>query len=127
MKQNEQQRNFNDVKKENNSNSLSKFYWSSSSASVKSVYFNQFLCLLCTKLFLMLDHTKPHIAKHTHVDAELAGHVHKIEAKLQGLCLSGFSLFPVRILSKPYHFGVNRPTAICESKEEVHTFLYPQA
>jgi len=42
-----------------------------------------------------------------YVDAELAGHVHKNEVKLQSLCLSGFSLFPVRILSKAYHFGVN--------------------
>jgi len=57
-----------------------------------------------------------------YVDAELAGHVHKIEVKLQSFCLSGFSLFPVRILSKPYHFGVNWPTALCENKDEVHSF-----
>jgi len=55
----------------------------------------------------MLDHTKPYIEKMHYVDAELAGHVHKLEVKLQSLCWSGFSLFPVRILAKPYHFGVN--------------------
>jgi len=55
----------------------------------------------------MLDHTKPYVEKMHYIDAELAGHVHKLDVKLQSLCGSGFSLFPVRVLAKPYHFGVN--------------------
>ena len=43
----------------------------------------------------------------TAVDAELAEHAHKLDAKLQRLCGCGFSLFAVHILANPYHFGVN--------------------
>jgi len=31
----------------------------------------------------MLDHTKPHVEKMHYIDAELAGHVHKLDVKLQ--------------------------------------------
>jgi len=48
-------------------------------------------------MFLMLDHTKLYIKKIHYIYAELAGHVHKLDVKLQGLCRSGFSLFAVRI------------------------------
>ena len=41
------------------------------------------------------------------IDAELAGHVHKLDVKRQSLCGSGFSLSAVCMLAKPYHFGVN--------------------
>ena len=41
------------------------------------------------------------------IDAELAGHAHKLDVKLQSLCGNVFSSFAVRILAKPYHFGVN--------------------
>ena len=41
------------------------------------------------------------------IDAELAGHADKLDIKLQSLCGNGFPLFAVRILAKPYHFGVN--------------------
>jgi len=41
------------------------------------------------------------------IDAEIAGHADKLDMKLQSLCGNVFSLFPVRILAKPYHFGVN--------------------
>jgi len=41
------------------------------------------------------------------IDAELAGHADKLDMKLQSLCGNSFSLFAVRILAKPYHFGVN--------------------
>ena len=41
------------------------------------------------------------------IDAELAGHADKIDMKLQSLCGNVFSLFAVRILARPYHFGVN--------------------
>jgi len=41
------------------------------------------------------------------VDAGLAGHADKLDVKLQSLCGNAFSLFAVRILAKPYHFGVN--------------------
>jgi len=41
------------------------------------------------------------------IDAETAGHARKVDVKLQSLCGSGFSLFAVRMLAKPYHLGVN--------------------
>jgi len=50
-----------------------------------------------------LDHTKPYVEKIHYIDAELAGHVHKFDVKLQSLCESGLSLFAVRVLAKPYH------------------------
>jgi len=54
-----------------------------------------------------LYHTKPYIEKIHYIDAELAGHVHKLDVKLQSMCGSGFSLFPVHILARLRHFGVN--------------------
>jgi len=42
--------------------------------------------------------------------------------KLQCLCRSGFSLFAVRVLAKPYHFGLNWPTTLRENKDGVHFF-----
>jgi len=60
-----------------------------------------------SQLFLMLDLTQPYVKKIHHIDAELAGHVHKLDVKLQGLCWSGFSVFAVRALAKRYHFEVN--------------------
>jgi len=41
------------------------------------------------------------------MDAELAGHADKLDTTLQSLCGNDFSLFAVRVLAKPYHFGVN--------------------
>jgi len=38
----------------------------------------------------MLDHTKPYVEKMHNIDAELAGHVHKRDMKLQRLCESDF-------------------------------------
>jgi len=55
----------------------------------------------------MLDHTKPYIEKIHSIDDETAGHLHKLDVQLQSLCGSGFSLFAVRMLAKPYHLGVN--------------------
>jgi len=40
----------------------------------------------------MLDHTKPYIEKIHYINAELEGHVHKLDVKPQSLCGSGFSL-----------------------------------
>jgi len=51
----------------------------------------------------MLDHNKPNVEKMHNIDAELAGHIHKLDVKLQSLCGSGFSRFPLRVLAKPYH------------------------
>jgi len=59
------------------------------------------------------------------IDAELAGHAHKLDVKLQSLCGNGFSLFAVRILAKPYHLGVNWPTTHLR-KQRWGTFIYPQ-
>jgi len=90
---------------------------------VKSVYFFiKFSAFSALKLFLMLDHTKPYVEKMHHIDAELAGHVHKLDVKLQNLCGTGFSLFAVRDLSTPYHFGANRQTTLCENKDGIHVF-----
>jgi len=70
----------------------------------------------------MLDHTKPYIEKIHYIDAEPAGHVRKLDVKLQSLCRSGFSQFAVRILAKPYQFGVNWPTTLCENKDGAQFF-----
>jgi len=66
-----------------------------------------FSAFSASKFFLILDHTKSYIEKIHSIDAELAGHAHKLDVKLQSLCGSGFSLFAVRMLAKPYHLGVN--------------------
>jgi len=55
----------------------------------------------------MLNHTESYVEKIHSVDAELAGHVHKLDVKQQRLCWSGFSLFAACMLTKPYHLGVN--------------------
>ena len=60
----------------------------------------------------MLDHNKPYVEKMHYIDAELAGHVHKLDVKLQSLCGSGFSLFAVGILAKLCHFRLNRQTTL---------------
>jgi len=86
---------------------LSKFYWLSSSALQNRYTLINFSAFSASKLFLMLDHIKPYIEKMHCVDAELAGYVHKLDVKLHSLYGSGFSLFAVRVLAKPYHFGVN--------------------
>jgi len=69
----------------------------------------------------MLDHAKPNVEKIHYIDAKLTGHAHKL-VKLQSLCGSGFCLFSVRILAKPYHFGVNWPTTLCENKDGMRFF-----
>jgi len=51
----------------------------------------------------MLDHAKSYVEKIRYIDAELAGHVHKLDMKLQSLLGSGFSLVGVRVHAKPYH------------------------
>ena len=53
-----------------------------------------FSAFSASKLFLMLDHTKPFVEKihWAYIDVELAGHVHKLDVKLQSLCGSDFSL-----------------------------------
>ena len=66
MIQNQQQRNLKDLKKEkNNSYSLDKFYWSSSSALWNRYILINFSAFPASKLFLMLDHTKQYVEKHT--------------------------------------------------------------
>jgi len=63
------------------------------------------------------------LKKIRYIDVELARHVHKLDVKLQNLCGSGFSLFAVRMLDKPYHFGVNWRTTLCENKDGVHFII----
>jgi len=63
----------------------------------------------------MLDHAKSYVEKIRYIDAELAGHVHKLDMKLQSLLGSGFSLVGVRVHAKPYHW----PTTLCENKDGV--------
>jgi len=55
----------------------------------------------------MLDHTKPYVEKIHSIDAELVGHAHKLDVKLQRLCGNGFCLVAMCMLAKPYYFGVN--------------------
>jgi len=62
-----------------------------------------------------------HILKKYTIDAELAGHDMNWH-ELQNLCGSGFSLFAVHMLAKPYHLGVNWPITHCEIKDRVHFF-----
>jgi len=45
-----------------------------------------------------------------HPSTELAGYAHKLDMKPQRLFESDFCLCGVRVLAKPYHFGVNWPT-----------------
>jgi len=68
----------------------------------------------------VLGHTKSYVEKIHDIDAVLAGHVHKLDAKLRSLHGSGISLFAVRILAKLCHFGVNWPTTLCRNKDGVH-------
>jgi len=48
-----------------------------------------------------------HLEKMHYTDTELAGHVHKLDVKLQSLCGSGFSFFALRVLAKSYHIAAN--------------------
>jgi len=91
-------------------------------SSVKSARLNQFFCLLCIQAVSDVGPYQTIYWKIYYIDAELAGHLHKLDVKLQSLCGSGFSLFAVRILAKPYHFGVNWPTTLCENKDGVRFF-----
>jgi len=75
-------------------------------SSAELVYFKQFFCFSASKLFLILDHTKSYNEEIHSTGAELAGDAHKLHVKLQSLCESVF-LFPVRMLAKPCHLGVN--------------------
>jgi len=72
----------------------------------------------------MLDHAR-YIEKIHYIDAELAGHVHKLDGKLQNLCGSSFSLFAVRILAKTLSLWskLNNNTL---RRQSLGTFLYPQ-
>jgi len=47
----------------------------------------------------MWEHTKPYDEKIHSIDAELAGHEHKLYVKLHRLCGSGFFLFAVCMLN----------------------------
>jgi len=47
-----------------------------------------------------------------------------VKLQLQSLCGSGFSVFAVHMLAKPYHLGVNWPTTLCENKDGVHFFTF---
>jgi len=70
----------------------------------------------------MLEHAKPCIEKIHYIDAELAGHVHKLDVKLQIMCGSNFSMFAVRILAKLWSILTNNTLR----KQRLGTFLYPQ-
>jgi len=58
----------------------------------------------------------------TAIEAELAEHARKLDVKLQFLFGCGFSLNPVRMLAKLFHFGVILPTTLCKNKDDVHFF-----
>ena len=70
----------------------------------------------------MLDHTKPYVEKmHWYIDAELAGHIHKLGVKLQSVGVAFLCLL-CAFLPKPCHFGVNWPTTLCENEDGIHFF-----
>jgi len=69
-------------KEKNKSNSLTKFQWLSSSALHNRYILSNFSAFSASKLFLILDHTKSYVEKMHSVDAELAGHAHKLHMKL---------------------------------------------
>jgi len=69
--------------------------------------FTYFSAFSTSKLFPILEDTYSYIEKIHSIDAELAGHARKLDVKLQSLCESGFSLFAVRMLAKPYYLGMN--------------------
>jgi len=91
--------------------------------SAQATYYNQFL-FSTSKLFLILEHTKSYIEKIHSIDTELAGHARKLDVKLQSLCGSGFSLFAVHMLAKPYHLGVSLTNNTLQN-QRWDTFLYP--
>jgi len=69
MKQNKQQRNLKELKKEKKkSNSLSKFYWLSSSALKNRYILINFSVFCAFKLFLMLDYAKSYFEKIRYVE-----------------------------------------------------------
>jgi len=59
-----------------------------------------------------------------YIDAELAGHVHNLDVKLQSVFKSDFSRFVVCMLGIPYRFGVNWSTTLCEKKHGVRYFTH---
>jgi len=61
MKESGQHPNLKDLK--NNSNSLSKFY-----SSVNRYILTNFSAFSASKLFLMLDHTKPYVEKMLYIE-----------------------------------------------------------
>jgi len=73
----------------------------------------------------MLDHARSYIEKVHYIDAELVGHVHKLNVKLQNLCGSSFSLFVVRILAKFLSLW-SKMTNNTLRRQRLGTFLYPQ-
>jgi len=72
-----------------------------------------------------LDPTKPYVDKIHSIAAELEGHAHKLDVKVQSLCASGFSLYAVHMLAKPYDLGVNTKKNFLR-KQRWGTLLYPQ-
>jgi len=74
-----------------------------------------------SKLFLMMYHAKSYIEKTQCTDAELAGHIHKLDVKLQSLCVIGFSLFAVSIFAKPLHLSELTNNTL-RNKDGVHFF-----
>ena len=105
-------------------NSLSKFQWLSSSTPQNWYIFTNFSAFSASKLLFILDHTKLYVEKTHSIDDELAGHAHKLDMNQQSLCGSGFSLFTVRMVAKPYHFGMNWPATLVENKDCVHFFTF---
>ena len=82
---------------------MTKFYWLSSSALHNRYILTNFYIFSASKLFLILEHTESCIEKIQSIDAELVEHALKLDVKLQSLCGSGFSLFALRMLAKPYY------------------------
>ena len=92
-------------------------------SSAQSVYFNQFFCLLGIETFSDFGPHQIIRWKIRSIDAEPAGHVHKLDMRLQSLRGNVFfSYCCVRACQALSQLGVNWPITLCENKGGVHFF-----
>jgi len=94
-------------------------------SKLKNQYiFTNFSTFSASTLFLMVDHTKSYVEKPHSVDAELAGHAHKLDMKFQRLCGNGFSVCCGRACQAlPLWSELTSNTL---RKQRWATFFYPQ-
>jgi len=72
----------------------------------------------------MLEHTKPYVEKIHSIDAELAGHAHKLDVKLQSSCVNVFSVCCAHACQALTLWSELTNNTL--RKQKLGTFLYPQ-